>query len=122
MMIDSALAILLLPLLAFAVQIFLGKRLGRGGDWVVVGAMFAAWVLSGLVFLGAVRAGDPGLLTCEIEEGHLSTVLPLISNVAYRLGRDLRFDGPTERFVGDEEANALLTRPYRPPYVVPEKV
>ena len=40
----------------------------------------------------------------------------------YRLGRPLEFDPDKERFVGDDEANKLLTRPYRAPFVVPEKV
>ena len=32
------------------------------------------------------------------------------------------FDGKMERIVGDEEANQLLTRTYRKPYAVPDKV
>jgi len=73
-------------------------------------------------FVDAIRANDPKLLTCGIEEGHLSSTLPHLANIAYRVGRKLKFDGPTEKFVGDAEADALLTRPYRAPYVVPEKV
>ena len=38
------------------------------------------------------------------------------------VGRKLDFDGKAERFVNDKEANALLTRSYRKPFVVPEKV
>ncbi len=41
---------------------------------------------------------------------------------AYRTGRTLRFDPKTERFLDDPEADKLLTRPYRAPYVVPEQV
>ncbi|MEX0938724.1 MAG: Gfo/Idh/MocA family oxidoreductase [Pirellulales bacterium] len=37
----------------------------------------------------------------------------------YALGRTLQFDPQSERFVGDDEANQLLTRDYRPPFVVP---
>ncbi len=40
----------------------------------------------------------------------------------YRLGRKLTFDAATEKFVGDAEADRLLTRPYREPFVVPETV
>ena len=40
----------------------------------------------------------------------------------YIVGRNLEFDSKTESIKGDEEANNLLTRAYRPPYVVPEKV
>ena len=40
----------------------------------------------------------------------------------YRLGRVLNFDPEKEKFIGDPEADALLTRPYRKPFVVPEEV
>jgi predicted dehydrogenase len=39
-----------------------------------------------------------------------------------RVGRKLVFNGDTETFTNDSEANALLTRKYRAPYVVPENV
>jgi hypothetical protein len=38
------------------------------------------------------------------------------------VNRDLRFDPGKMQFVGDAEANKLLTREYRKPYVVPDKV
>jgi predicted dehydrogenase len=38
------------------------------------------------------------------------------------VGRKLDFDAKTERFVNDKEADALLTRKYRAPFLVPEKV
>ncbi|MFA4028456.1 MAG: hypothetical protein GDYSWBUE_000336 [Candidatus Fervidibacterota bacterium] len=40
----------------------------------------------------------------------------------YRLGRKLTFDPQAEKFINDDEANKLLTREYRHPFVVPEKV
>ena len=40
----------------------------------------------------------------------------------YRLGRKLNFDPSTEKFIDDSEADQLLTRPYRAPFVVPEEV
>lgn len=73
-------------------------------------------------FVDAIRAGDRTKLTCEIEEGHLSSTLPHLGNISYRVGRKLTFDGKTEKFVGDAEADKLLTRPYRAPFVIPEKV
>lgn len=47
-----------------------------------------------------------------------------LAETKYQLGRTLSFDPKTERFTGEgvEAANALLTRSYRPPFVVPEKV
>ncbi len=40
----------------------------------------------------------------------------------YQLGRTLEFNPKTETFANDSQANALLTRPYRKPFVVPESV
>ena len=40
----------------------------------------------------------------------------------YIVGRSLEFDAKTESIKGDQEANDLLTRNYRAPYVVPDKV
>ena len=73
-------------------------------------------------FIKAVRSRKRTDLTAEAQELHLSSALPHLANIAYRTGRMLRFDPKTERFIGDDEANRLLTRDYRPPYVVPEKV
>ena len=44
------------------------------------------------------------------------------TKTTFTLGRALKFDPESEKFVGDEDADALLTRPYRKPFVVPEKV
>ena len=40
----------------------------------------------------------------------------------YAIGRDLKFDPVKEKFIGDKQADAMLTRKYRAPYVVPEQV
>jgi predicted dehydrogenase len=73
-------------------------------------------------FIDAIRAGDEKKLNCNIMEGHLSSTLPHLANISYRLKRQLKFDGKTETIPGDAEANRLLTREYRDPYRVPEKV
>jgi predicted dehydrogenase len=44
------------------------------------------------------------------------------ATMKYQLGRKLTVEPKTESFVGDQEANAQLTRPYRAPFVVPAKV
>lgn len=75
-----------------------------------------------LNFITAVRAHDKSLLNAPVETAHLSSALAHLGNIAYRTGRNLNFDPVAEKFVDDEEANSLLTRPPRPPYVVPEKV
>jgi predicted dehydrogenase len=64
-------------------------------------------------FIDAIRAGDPKLLTCDVTEGHLSSALPHLANIAYRTGRSLVFDPKTETIKGDKEAENLLTREYR---------
>ncbi len=73
-------------------------------------------------FIAAVRSGKCKDLTCDIEQGFLSTALPHLANISYRLNRALVFDGEKEKFVADNKANAMLTRKYRKPYVVPDKV
>jgi hypothetical protein len=59
---------------------------------------------------------------CSILEGHLSTSLCHLANISYRLGRSLKFNGAEEKFVNDREADAMLTRVYRKPFVVPEVI
>ena len=73
-------------------------------------------------FIDAIRSGKDETLHCNITEGFYSSALPLLANISYRLGRELAFDGAKEKFVNDQEADAMLTRNYRKPYIVPEKV
>jgi predicted dehydrogenase len=73
-------------------------------------------------FLEAIRAGNNGPLHCDILEGYMSSCLPSLANISYRLGRELTFDGTKEQFVKDKEADKMLTREYRKPYVVPAVV
>ncbi len=73
-------------------------------------------------FVEALRAGKNDPLHSDINEGHLSTSLCHLANISYRLGRSLKFVGDKEKFTGDAEADAMLTRVYRKPYVVPESV
>lgn len=59
----------------------------------------------------------------DIEEGHLSTNLCHLANISYRVGgRKLIWDGAKERFIGDDDANRLLKRTYREPWIVPDPV
>jgi predicted dehydrogenase len=73
-------------------------------------------------FIGALRSNDYKKLSSDIESGYLSSALPLLSNIAYRTGEVLEWDGCKERFVGNSKANAMLTRNYRKPFVVPKNV
>ena len=73
-------------------------------------------------FLSAVRSRRYQDLNAEVAIGARSASLCHLANLSYRLGRKLRFDPAAGRFTGDEEANRMLTRDYRKPYVVPERV
>lgn len=74
-------------------------------------------------FIAAVRSGNKADLSCDIYEGFLSTALPHLANISYRLGGvSLDFNPGTEKFINNEGANDMLTREYREPYVVPDKV
>jgi predicted dehydrogenase len=56
----------------------------------------------------------------DIEEGCISTTACILANIALKLGRTLEWDQQAGAVVGDEQANALLRRPYRAPWVHPE--
>jgi predicted dehydrogenase len=73
-------------------------------------------------FIDAIRSGSDYSLNCDIREGHYSSALPILANISYRLKRDLNFMGDYEKFANDPEADLMLTRNYRPPYVVPNEV
>ncbi len=53
---------------------------------------------------------------------HLSCGVIHLAEIAYRLGRVLEFDPETETFPHDSEANAMLTKSYRTPWTLPEKI
>ena len=69
-------------------------------------------------FIYAVRTGNQADLTCPVATGFRSDRLHHLANISYRVGRRLEYDAARERFVGDREADRLLTRNYRRPYVV----
>ena len=52
----------------------------------------------------------------------MSAALCHLSNIAYRVDRTVHFDNETETFKDDAEANTLVTRPEREPFVVPSQV
>jgi len=55
-------------------------------------------------------------------DAHCSAALAHLANISYRLGRSLNFDPKAGHFVGDEEADRMLRRQYRAPFIVPEKI
>ncbi|HVT95486.1 MAG TPA: Gfo/Idh/MocA family oxidoreductase [Bryobacteraceae bacterium] len=73
-------------------------------------------------FLDAIRARDHKLLHADIEIGARSASFVHMGNISYRTGRSLRVAQATGRFLEADDANALLTRDYREPFVVPREV
>jgi hypothetical protein len=53
---------------------------------------------------------------CDVEIGCRSATVCLLGIIAHRLGRPLKWDSVNERFVGDSEADRLLSRPIRSPW------
>lgn len=67
-------------------------------------------------FLDCIRSRKP--CVCPAEVGHRSATCCHLANIAMRLGRHLQWDPAAERFVNDDEANAMLVRPYRAPWTL----
>lgn len=55
----------------------------------------------------------------DIEEGHISTASCILANLSMKLGRPLQYDSTRRLVVNDDEATALLQRPYRSPWKHP---
>lgn len=55
----------------------------------------------------------------NIEVGHKASNPGHLMNIAWRLGRPVKWDAQKERFVGDAEADAFITRKYRKPWTLP---
>lgn len=57
----------------------------------------------------------------DIEQGYISTASCILANLSMQLGgRELVWDAAQQRISGDEQANKLLRRPYRAPWVHPD--
>ena len=61
-----------------------------------------------------------GKPVADIEQGYISTTSCILANLSQQLGRTLKWDPIRGEVVGDPEANRLLRRPYRAPWVHPE--
>lgn len=63
-------------------------------------------------FLDTIRGAAK--LNADANEGHLSSTLPHLANLACRLSKNFEFDPATEKITNDQEANKYLGREYRP--------
>ncbi|NLX12737.1 MAG: Gfo/Idh/MocA family oxidoreductase [Phycisphaerales bacterium] len=53
-----------------------------------------------------------------IEDGHYASNPGHLMNIAWRVGRRIRWDAEKEEIIGDPEANALVTKEYRKPWAL----
>jgi predicted dehydrogenase len=56
----------------------------------------------------------------DVEIGHDSMIACHLGNMAQRLGRMVKWDPEKEAVIGDPEAQKLVNRPYRAPWVLPK--
>jgi predicted dehydrogenase len=69
-------------------------------------------------FLSAIsRRAQP---VADIEQGHISSASCILANLSMGLGRTLEWDAALGKVKGDDDANRLLRRPYRAPWVHPD--
>lgn len=69
-------------------------------------------------FLAAIEKGSRPV--ADIEEGHISTASCIMANMSMKTGRPIVYDPQKRQIMNDPEANALLQRPYRSPYIHPD--
>ncbi len=65
-------------------------------------------------FIQCVRSRENPI--APVEAGHQASYLGMIAEISIRLGRKLKWDPKTEKFIGDDEANRLLSAPMRAPW------
>ncbi|MCZ2157018.1 MAG: Gfo/Idh/MocA family oxidoreductase [Bryobacterales bacterium] len=73
-------------------------------------------------FLEAVRSRDSTSLHAEIAIGARAASFCHLANLSYRTGKELRISQTSGKFINDEVADALYSRDYRAPFVVPDVV
>lgn len=82
----------------------------------VASAMRRHW----LNFLEARSKRGQMLPVADIEQAHISSASCFLANNSLKLGRSIEWDPATHTCKNDAEANALLRRPYRAPWVHPD--
>ncbi len=76
----------------------------------------------------AIRGHMRNFLSCigtrerpvaDIEQGYISSSACIMANMSLKLGRSITWDNASGKIIGDKEANKMLSRPYRSPWVHP---
>ena len=65
-------------------------------------------------FLDCIKSGK--LPICDVEIGHRTATICHLGNICAITGRPIQWDPVKEQIVGDDEANAMVNRPYREPW------
>jgi predicted dehydrogenase len=102
-----------------------GTLLFNGDSWTVRGGDGASGKPTNNMMSDHVKnfldcIPDNKLPNADIEEGHKSTRLCHLGNIAYRTGKTIYFDAKTETFPDQPEANKLLGREYRKGFELPK--
>ena len=100
-------------------QIFLGDKREPGESMKPAEGEIDDTIPHMANFLKAVKSRNPADLTADVSVGVTSAALVHMANISYRVGRKLNYDSASGNFAGDDQANAMMTRPvYRSPYLV----
>lgn len=67
-------------------------------------------------WLSCIKTGEKPI--CDVEVGHRTATVCNIGNIAYELGRPLKWDPEKEEFKNDKEANQMRAREMREPWKV----
>ena len=87
------------------------KATGKHGDLGISENSTANLVRN---FLDCVKSREEPL--CPLEEGHRSTSFAHLANIALEVGGRIEWDAEKERITNNEQANRLLSRPFRAPW------
>lgn len=98
-------------------QVYLGEKEEKGPGIGQPGRVGQPAPLHMANFLDCVRSRKQPNAPADVA--HLSCALIHLGEIAYRTGRILKFDPKTETFLGDAEADALLSKEYRRPWDLP---
>jgi predicted dehydrogenase len=102
-------------------------HVNRAGIWAEPKSLLTATIQPNETHLdtGAVGSHYDNFIQCvrnrkdpiaPVEAGHQASYLGMIAEISIRLRRALKWDPVTERFVGDDQANRLLSAPMRSPW------
>jgi len=103
-------------------QTYLGEKREKGPGREKVDGPMAGGATHFRNWIDAIKARDKTIQNGPVETAHLSSALAHLGNISHRLGRQLHFDPVAERFISDDDANNMLSREYRAPYLLPEKI